>query len=154
MTPRKDSTLFRLSDSVRRARVGLVAVAVAAVLAACSGGGSAPSASAGGSASTASCTTPDANGVVKLSAKDISFDTNCIQVPAGEKFTIEFTNNDSTPHDVAIYNDNSKATELFRGDPVSEQGKTVTYEVPALEAGEHYFECTIHPMMNGKVVAQ
>ena len=129
-----------------------LAASMAALLAACSGTGSSPSASAAGSGS-ADCTKA-VDGVVKMSAQNITFDTNCIEVPAGTAFKIEFTNNDSAPHDVAIYNDDSKATELFRGEPVSEQGKTMTYDVPALDAGEHYFECTIHPMMNGKVVAQ
>lgn len=89
-----------------------------------------------------------------MSAENIAFDTDCIEVPAGEAFTIEFTNKDTAPHDVAIYNDSSKRTALFTGDAVTEQNKTVSYAVPALDAGEHYFECTIHPNMNGKVIAR
>jgi plastocyanin len=118
------------------------------LLAACSSGGSSsPSASA-----AASCAKPDANGVVKVSAQNIAFDTNCIEVTAGQAFKIEFSNNDNVPHDIAIFSDSSKSKSLFTGD-IIDGGKSVTYDVPALEAGEHYFECTVHPNMNGKVTA-
>jgi plastocyanin len=127
----------------------ILSIAAMLVLAACSSSGSSsPSASA----AAASCAKPDANGIVKISAQNISFDTNCIEVPAGQAFKIEFSNNDNVPHDVAIYNDSSKSTEIMKGD-IIDGGKTATYEVPALEAGEHYFECTVHPNMNGKVTA-
>jgi plastocyanin len=127
----------------------ILSIAAMLVLAACSSSGSSsPSASA----AAASCAKPDANGIVKISAQNISFDTNCVEVPAGQAFKIEFSNNDNVPHDVAIYNDSSKSTEIMKGD-IIDGGKTATYEVPALEAGEHYFECTVHPNMNGKVTA-
>ena len=32
-------------------------------------------------------------------------------------------------------------------------GTTVTYNVPALPAGEYYFDCEVHPEMNGSVTA-
>ena len=140
--------MFSRPVSLRPARGAFLAIAAAALLlAACSSSGnSAPSAAAG------SCTKADASGVVKLSAKNIAFDATCIEVPAGKAFTIEFTNSDTAPHDVAVYNDSGKSTEIFRGDPV-DPGKSTTYNVPALDAGEHYFECTIHPNMNGKITA-
>jgi plastocyanin len=132
-------------------RGALLALAASAlVLAACSSGNTTTSTA---SAATTACTKADASGVVKISAKNIAFDTNCIEVTAGQAFKIEFTNSDTAPHDVAIFNDSSKSTEIFTGDVV-ESNKTVTYDVPALEAGEHYFECTIHPAMNGKVVVK
>ncbi len=135
---------------MRPVRGTLLALAASALLlAACSSGSS----SSPSSSAAATCATADASGAVTLSAKNIAFDASCIQVPAGKAFTITFTNNDTAPHDVAIYNDSGKSTEIFRGDPV-DPGKSTTYNVPALQAGEHYFECTIHPNMNGKVVAQ
>ena len=135
-----------------RPRKGLFITLAASMLllAACSSGGGSASASA---SAAASCVKPDASGVVKVSAKEMAFDTSCIEVPADTAFKIEFNNQDSIPHDIGVYTDSGKSEELFRGDVV--QGpKTVTYDVPALKAGEHYFECTIHPSMNGKIVAQ
>jgi plastocyanin len=29
---------------------------------------------------------------------------------------------------------------------------TVTYDIPALDAGTYYFHCDVHPTMNGSVV--
>lgn len=124
--------------------------ASALLLAACSGGGNTTSTA---SAGAASCVKPDANGVVKMSAENIAFNTSCIEVPAGTAFKIEFDNKDTAPHDVAVWDSSSKGKNLFTGDVVQPGAKT-TYDVPALDAGEHYFECTIHPNMNGKVVAQ
>ncbi len=153
MTHERIPTLFQSSALLRPARGAFLAFAASALLlAACSSGGTATSSS---SAVAATCTQADTSGVVKMSAKDLAFDTACIEVPAGKAFKIEFTNKDSAPHDVTIYKDSSKNTEIFRGDPVSEQNKTVTYAIPALEAGEHYFDCSIHPdAMKGKVVAK
>ena len=32
--------------------------------------------------------------------------------------------------------------------------ETVTYEVPALERGTYYFQCDVHPNMNGEAATQ
>ena len=138
--------MFKTDGARPRARFLSVLAVTGLLLAACSSTAS-PSADAG-----VDCVEADDSGVVTLTAANIAFSTACIEVPAGEAFTIEFANNDSAPHDVAIFNDDSKATELFKGD-VIEGGQSTTYEVPALEAGDHYFECTIHTNMNGVVRA-
>lgn len=139
--------MFKTDGARPRARFLSVLAVTGLLLAACSSTAS-PSASAGAGGD---CLEAE-NGVVTLTAENIAFSASCIEVPAGEGFTIEFANNDSAPHDVAIYNDSGKATELFKGDVV-EAGQSVTYNVPALDEGEWYFECTIHPNMNGTVNA-
>ncbi len=137
------------SGFARPARgVFLSLVASALLLAACSSGNSTNSSAP----AAADCAKPDANGVVQLSAQNIAFSASCINVTAGTAFKIEFSNKDTVPHDVAIFSDSSKGTSLFTGD-IIDGGKSVTYDVPALTAGEHYFECTVHPNMNGKVTA-
>jgi plastocyanin len=144
---RKDPDLSLTPGSARPARgLFLSLVASALLLAACSSGGTASSSAP----AAADCAKPDANGVVQLSAESIAFSNSCIDVPAGTAFKIEFNNKDSVPHDVAIFTDSSKGTSLFTGD-IIDGGKSVTYDVPALDAGEYYFECTVHPNMNGKV---
>ncbi len=151
MTHERTPDLFHSLASLRPMRGAMIVFAASALLLAACSSSASPSATASGAAT--SCTKAE-NGVVKMSAENLAFDTTCIEVPAGQAFKIEFTNKDTAPHDVAIWDSSSKGKNLFTGEPVSEQNKTVTYDVPALEAGEHYFECTIHPTMNGKVVAQ
>ena len=132
------------TDGVRpRARL-LSALAATLLLAAC--GGAATSSTPPASVA---CLQADADNVVKLSAENIRFSATCLEVAAGKPITIEFTNLESQPHNVAVYQDSSKATEVMRGDYVTGPDVHVTYEVPALEVGDHYFDCTIHTAMNG-----
>ena len=73
--------------------------------------------------------------------------------PAGEPFALVFDNeDDGVQHNVAIYRDDSVEEPLFVGDFV--QGPTtVTYDVPALDAGRYYFRCDVHPVMDGTLEA-
>jgi plastocyanin len=92
------------------------------------------------------------DGVVTITAQGIAFDAPCVTVPAGEPVQIEFVNNDAgVQHNVAIYPSAEEVTpdaaflvgEIFAG------AATQTYEVPAIDAGEYYFQCDVHPNMNG-----
>ena len=82
--------------------------------------------------------TSDCGTTIELSAQDIAFSTDAIEVPAGEDFCIEFTNNDSVPHDVGIVETD------FNGDDVP-PGESIVYHVPAMDAGPYTFYCTLHP---------
>ncbi len=93
------------------------------------------------------------NGTVAVTASGIAFDTSCIEVPAGQPFTIAFDNKDAgIPHNVAIYPSATQLTPadaLFQGEVVTGP-TTVDYKVPALKPGTYYFHCDIHPTtMNG-----
>ncbi len=96
-----------------------------------------------------------AAGDVVVTAQSISFNRDELTVPAGEEFTLSFDNNDTVPHNVAIY----PTEDQIEGDQALFQGDIFTgpasrdYEVPALEAGEYYFQCDVHPSMNGTVIA-
>ena len=99
------------------------------------------------------CVAP-VNGVLTLTAASTAFDAACLALPAGETTTIALVNNDSEPHDLAIYTDSSRSTQLWAADQIADAGATVEYEVPGLDAGTFYFLCTIHPGMNGSVVVE
>ena len=90
------------------------------------------------------------SGVVELAALGIAFDASCVEVPAGEPFTIAFGNeDDGVPHNVAIYpSADDLANPLFRGENVTGVD-SVEYQVDALDEGEYYFQCDVHPTMNG-----
>ena len=117
-------------------------------LVACSGGstGSSDDTTGGGTIAVT-------DGVAELSAADTTFDASTITAPAGEAFTISFANNDSLPHNVTVY-----ASE--GGDQIGEtgatinEGETTELAVEALEPGTYYFQCDIHPEMNGSIVVE
>ena len=90
------------------------------------------------------------SGVVQLTARGIAFDASCVEVPAGEPFTIAFGNeDDGVPHNVAIYpSADDLANPFFRGENVTGVD-SVEYQADALDEGEYYFQCDVHPTMNG-----
>jgi plastocyanin len=90
-------------------------------------------------------------GGVTVAAQNVAFDTSTIRLQPVPT-TITFENRDAgVQHNIAIYSDSSLADELFNGELVTGP-TTVDYAVPALSPGEHYFQCDVHPNMNGSVV--
>lgn len=145
---------------------GVLFMTLALVAAACGGdGGTADGPTANGptpTGPTATGPTADAGGTcepsgasVEVSAEGISFDESCLAAPAGESFTISFTNNDAgIPHNVAIYTDQSAAESLFVGE-IFEGVDAMTYEAPALDSGTYFFRCDVHPgQMTGTFVVE
>jgi plastocyanin len=131
-----------------RARILLALTSLA--LAACSQGSAEWTPLPSGAEAPAACARADADGVIALSADQLRFNAPCIAAPAGLAFVVRFTNNESEPHNVAIYTDRSKKTSVTVGDTITGPDKTVDYPVDALAAGDYYLECTIHPAaMNG-----
>ncbi len=118
-------------------------LALAAVLAACSGA----SAEAPTPAAPAGSPSGDA---VTITAKDIKFNPNAVSVKAGSAFDIVFDNQDGAPHNISI--SDASGGNVFKGEIVSAQ--KVTYSVPALAAGTYAFICEVHPEMKGTITAQ
>lgn len=91
-----------------------------------------------------------AEGGVVVSAAGVAFDTTELSLPADEETTITFNNDDSVDHNISIYEEQG-GNELFKGEIIG-GGSSVDYAVPALPEGEYYFQCDIHPAMNGAAV--
>jgi plastocyanin len=87
-----------------------------------------------------------------ITANGLKFGQSDVTVPAGSAFQLAFTNQESAPHNVAIYTDSSAATNLFRGEIFS--SGTKVYDVPALAAGSYFFRCDVHPDMQGTITAK
>jgi plastocyanin len=115
-------------------------VALAAVLAACSGGSAAPASPAG---------SVDPNAIV-VTAKDLKFNPTEVSAPADAAFEIVFDNQESAPHNIVI--SDAAGTKVFEGEVITNQ--QVTYQVPALAAGTYPFICAVHPDMKGNVTAE
>jgi len=134
--------------------VGVVGLGAAALLAACGGTNAPPEAGASSSSSTetmtmsmnASCA--PSGTTIKLVAKDTMYNASCLAAPAGQAVTVDFDNQDSLPHNFAIYSTDpmvdTNAKALFQGTIVNGP-KMTTYSIPALAAGTYHFHCDVHP---------
>ena len=132
------------SSAVRRA----LAASLPLLLVACSGTASSTPPPSG------ACVAADAGNTVELSAKDIKFSAPCIEAAAGAPIVIHFTNLEDMPHNVAVYTNSSKEKELVKGDIITGPNKSTTVTVPAQQAGQLFFECSVHNQMNGALVVR
>jgi plastocyanin len=93
-------------------------------------------------------------GGITVRAQNISFDTDSIRLPADAPSTITFENADAgVQHNISIYSGPDLAEQLFQGDLVTGPG-SAEYPIPPLPAGQYYFQCDVHPNMNGAVVVE
>jgi plastocyanin len=126
---------------MKRTLFALGLVALAAISAACSSAAAQPLPSG----------PVDANGPT-IVAKDMVFSPSTVEVKAGTNFTLHFDNQESAPHNVAIFTDSSASQKVSIGEIVSSAKKDQV--VPALAAGSYYFRCDVHPDMKGTIVAK
>lgn len=122
-----------------RTTFGVLALA----LAACSNGGS----------SATTCTPSGTElRIAVLESETHTFTTDCLAAPVGQPFTIEFDNQDTSPHgnhNIHIFD----GGDLFVGD-FAKNGTSITYEVGPLEQGTYEFRCDEHPFMNGTFIVR
>lgn len=92
---------------------------------------------------------PGGGTAVKIEAKNIVFNKRALSVKGGGDVTVEFRNADAgTPHNFALYKDSSLSETIFRGD-IFNGVKTMKHTFPAPAPGTYYFQCDVHPTMNG-----
>lgn len=130
---------------IRWATAGLL---LGALLPACSAGNDITPLPNGGEP-PADCARVDDAGIVTIAADNLEFSVPCMAAVAGDAFTIRLENKEAVPHNVAVYREVARANEILRGETITGPGVSADYEVEALEAGEYYFDCTVHPEMNG-----
>jgi plastocyanin len=127
---------------MKRLVLTLGLVAAAAVFAACSGTSAAAPVPSG---------PVDPNGPT-IVAKDMKFQPTTVEVKAGSNVTIHFDNQDSAPHNVAIFTDSSASTPVSVG-PIVSSAKA-DQVVPALQPGSYFFRCDVHHDMTGTITAK
>lgn len=100
---------------------------------------------------------PPAAAAGAVVAQGLAFGTDTIELEAGGQASIPFNNEDTEEHNIAIYasqDDGIAFTDpLFEGETI-QGGESITYEFEAPKKGEYYFQCDVHPNMNGKVIVQ
>ena len=140
------------SFALRRGALLSLLVTASLVLAACGGGddggGTAPS-----DDNTAGGTVSVVDGTVDISADDMAFDANVIQAPAGEAFTVTFTNSEGVPHNFSV--DTEEGGEAIAQGEIINEGQTDEVAIEALEPGEYFFVCDVHATeMTGTIVVE
>jgi glucose/arabinose dehydrogenase/plastocyanin len=89
-----------------------------------------------------------------LTAQGMFFDRNEFTVPAGAQVVIEFNNEEQLPHNFSLYESSDAQVSLFAGEIITGPD-TITYEFTAPEEpGEYYFQCDVHPQMNGQFIVE
>ena len=109
-------------------------------LAACSGGGPAPTCN------------PSGTQLHIAAETGVGFNKECLAAPANQAFTIEFENNDTAVlgnHNIHIFD----GGDLFVGQIIRHE-TSITYEVGPLQAGTFRFQCDVHPVMNGTFIVK
>jgi len=126
---------------MKRLLLAFSLVAIAAVGAACSSASAQPLPSG----------PVDANGPT-IVARDMAFSPSTVEIAANKNVTIHFDNQDSAPHNVAIYKDSTAAEKVSVGEVIS--ASKADQVVPALAAGTYFFRCDVHTNMTGTIVVK
>ncbi len=145
---------------LRRSAILTLVLGLGTVLAACSSSADGSSVAAESQAAASGGAGADAgsggaevvDGSVEVTAEEMAFSTDTITAPAGEDFTISFTNNDTVPHNLSVYTE--EGGEVIVQGEILNQGESEEIDVSALEAGTYYFVCDLHPEMNGQLVVE
>jgi uncharacterized cupredoxin-like copper-binding protein len=111
-----------------------------------------PSSSVSPSPSVSLPTTPVTTQTIN--AKNIQWDLKQLLFKANAKITVTVDNQDTSlgvPHNFGLFTNAARTAdkEIFKPAKDVAPGQKVDYVVPALKAGTYYFQCDIHPSMNG-----
>jgi plastocyanin len=84
--------------------------------------------------------------VLDIVAQGSTFDPQCLVAPAAESFTINYDNKDPFVHNIVIATDEAaiQTDPIFKGQDVAGP-EQVPVDVPAIDAGDYFFQCTYHP---------
>ena len=94
--------------------------------------------------------TPD----LTLHAGGVAFNASTLTVPADRPVLIRLENGDAgILHNIAVYRD-AQASDLVARGRLFDGPRTRDYRFAGFPAGRYYFQCDLHPAMNGTLVAE
>lgn len=130
--------------------IGVLTTAAAA----CSSGDDATTRTSTQAARASSTSTSSEVAALRVVGRDLRFDAEKLQAPAGTPFTIVFDNRDrGVPHDLAVYRSGPPANDEVAKTPIAPGLTTQRLRVPALAAGRYFYQCDVHPTtMTGTLV--
>ena len=97
---------------------------------------------------------PTGTPLLTVRTRNVAFDTPSIAVPAGEPALIRVENEDAGIfHNIAVYRD-PQASELVVRGKLFDGPRTRDYRFEGFAAGTYYFQCDLHPAMNGTLIAE
>jgi plastocyanin len=84
--------------------------------------------------------------VLDIVAEGSTFDPQCLVAPAGKGFSLNYDNRDPFVHNIVIATDEAAiSTDPIYKAPDILGPKTEALDVPAIDAGDYFFQCTYHP---------
>jgi plastocyanin len=83
--------------------------------------------------------------VIYIAAEGNVFDRDELSAESNEDISLIFVNNDATPHNVAIYNNENAEEEVFVGETFTGPGEVRDYFFTTPEEGTYFFRCDVHP---------
>ncbi|HET8944368.1 MAG TPA: cupredoxin domain-containing protein [Dehalococcoidia bacterium] len=100
----------------------------------------------------AGATTNPAAEVIKVTARDFSFDPGDFNAPLNKEATIELTNSGNAAHTLTVYEDDAHTKKLAGASVQVSAGNTGEFNVTFTKAGDYYFRCEFHPtQMTGEI---
>ena len=97
---------------------------------------------------------PSGTPLLTVRAKNVAFDTREITLPAGQPVLIRLENEDAgILHNIAVYRD-PQASELVARGKLFDGPRTRDYHFEGIPVGTYYFQCDLHPSMNGTLVSR
>lgn len=91
----------------------------------------------------------------EITASNTAFDRKELTLESGGQVRLVLRNeDDGIPHNLSIYEgSDAKGDAVFKGDLVTGP-ETMAYSFTAPAAGTYYFQCDVHPEMNGTVTVE
>jgi plastocyanin len=91
------------------------------------------------------------SGPISLSAVNVAFTKSSLDIAANTPTKVNFRNADTQPHNFHVFQGPPGFNPPAQP-PIADPGASVSYDIPALPAGQYQFRCDLHPgSMLGKL---
>lgn len=97
---------------------------------------------------------PSGTPLLTLVATNVAFDVRELRVPTGQPVQLRLENKDAgILHNIAVYRD-PQASELIARGTLFDGPEVRDYRFDGFTPGTYYFQCDLHPSMNGALIAE